>query len=71
MAGQLRGGRGVKEKITFFGTFFFQRSTIPTAIKLEGGKGGLGLNGPLREDLFFATSLTKMQKGVFLIAGQK
>ena len=31
-------GRAIKEKKTFFGTFF---SNVPTAIKLEGG-GGLG-----------------------------
>ena len=29
-------GRAIKEKI-FFGTFLFQRSNFPTAIKLEGG----------------------------------
>ena len=30
-------GRAIKEKITFLGTFFVQRSKVPTAIKLEGG----------------------------------
>ena len=50
MARPLRGGvgvkgRAIKEKITFFGTCFFQRSKISMAIKLEGG-GGLGLNDP-------------------------
>ena len=43
MAGPFRGGGGIKgqaikEKKTFFGTFF-QRSNIPTAIKLKGGRG--------------------------------
>ena len=39
MTGLLRGGGGgvkgvaIKEKISFFGTFFFQRSKISTAIK--------------------------------------
>ena len=32
-------GRTIKEKITFFLTFFFQRSKISTAINLEGGRG--------------------------------
>ena len=36
-------GRAIKEQITFF-NLFFQRSKIPTAIKLEK-EGGLGLNG--------------------------
>ena len=56
----MRGGGGVKglvikEKKTFFGTFFpmFQRSN---AIKLRGG-GGLGLNGPaIKRRTFFAAS---------------
>ena len=49
MAGPLRGGgegvkgRAIKDKKNFFGTFFFQRSKVPTAIKRGGG--GLGLNG--------------------------
>ena len=43
--------------LSFFGTFFFQRSKISIAIKLEGG-GGLGLNGqPLREQLFLRLPL--------------
>ena len=43
MAGPLREeevgvkGRANKEKNIIFRTFFFQRSNIPTAIKLEGG----------------------------------
>ena len=43
MAGPLWRGLGgvkglaIKENIPFFGTFFFQRSNFPTAIKLEGG----------------------------------
>ena len=40
MAGPRVKGRAIKEKITFFGTFFFQRSKISMAIKLEGGEGG-------------------------------
>ena len=47
MTGPSRGGgvkgRAIKEKITFFWTFF--GSKISTAIMLEGG-GGLGLYGP-------------------------
>ena len=36
----------------FFGTVFFQRSKISTAIKLEGG--GLGINGPaIKRKTFF------------------
>ena len=30
-------GRDIKEKITFYGTFFSQHSNFPTAIVLEGG----------------------------------
>ena len=58
MAGPFRGGGGVKgrtikEKITFFGTFFFKRSKISTAIKLEGGRG-VRLNGPtIKRRTFF------------------
>ena len=40
-----RRGWAIKEKITFSGNLFFQRSKISTAIKVEGG-GGLDLNGP-------------------------
>ena len=41
-------GRAIKEKN------LFQRSNIPMAIKLEGGKGGYALMaGPLREELSF------------------
>ena len=43
MAGPLRGGgvkdRAIKEKRIFGWTFFFQRSNVPTANKLEGGGG--------------------------------
>ena len=51
IARPLRGGGGVKgraikEKRTFFGTFF---SNVPTAIKLEGGAL---MARPLREELF-------------------
>ena len=44
-------GRAIKR-----GTFF---SNVPTAIKLEGGRGGgLGLNGPaIKRINFFAASL--------------
>ena len=62
MAGPLRGrgrvkGRTIKEKRTFFRTFFFQRSKISTAIVLEG-EGGLGLNGhAIKRRTFFAASL--------------
>ena len=56
MAGLLRvgggiKGRDIKDKVTFFKPFF-QRSNVPTAIKHQ--KGG----GALREELFFAASLT-------------
>ena len=52
MAGLLRGGvkgLAVKGKINLLLTFF-QRSNVPTAIKLEGG---LGLNGPAIKRKFF------------------
>ena len=61
MAGALRGGGVVKdpatkEKITFW-DLFFQRLNVPTAIKLEGGRGGKALMArPLKEELFFAAS---------------
>ena len=42
-------GLAIKEKITFFLTFF---SNVPTAIKLEVG-GGLGLNGPAIKKITF------------------
>ena len=50
MAGPLRGwggkGPGHKEKNNFFwNLFLFQRSNLPTAIKLKGEEG-FGLNGP-------------------------
>ena len=69
----MRGGRGgvkgraIKEKITFFGTFFCQRSKISTAIKLEGeGAGGYALMGrPFREELFFAASLKFQGKNAY------
>ena len=60
-------GRAIKEKITFFGTFFCQRSKISTAIKLEGeGAGGYALMGrPFREELFFAASLKFQGKNAY------
>ena len=45
-------GRAIKEKKTFFITFFFQRSNFPKAIKLEGG-GQVLMARLLREELFF------------------
>ena len=65
MSGPLRGakglkGRAIKEKKTFFGTFFSQRSNDPTAIKLEGG-GWLGLNGlAIKRTFFLRLPLAKM-----------
>ena len=51
------------EKRTFFGSIFFQRSNISTAIKLEEGAGaGQALMArPLREE-FFAASLRETTK---------
>ena len=63
MAGPLRGGGGIKgqaikEKNNFFWNFFFQRSKISTAIRLEGA-GGLCLimARPLRQKNFFCKQL--------------
>ena len=42
----------VGKKELFLEPFFFQRSKISTAIKLEGG-GGLGLNGSAIKKRFF------------------
>ena len=60
MAGPLRGrgggvkGRGIKEKKTFFGTFF-QRSN---GHYVRGG-WGFGLNGPaIKRRTFFAASIS-------------
>ena len=56
MAGPLRGGggkgRAIKETRIFLGTFFFQRSKISTAIKLEG-RGGPAI----KKRFFFASFL--------------
>ena len=64
MAGPLRRGGGVKgwaikEKKTFFGTFFSNVPKVQQALSSRGGGGGgLGLNGPaIKRTPFFAASL--------------
>ena len=58
MAGPLRGGEGVKaraikEKITFFGTFFSNVPKFQRPLSSRGG-GRLGLNGPaIKSRTFF------------------
>ena len=47
-------GRAMKEKITFFGTFFFQRSNDVSQRPLSsrGEEGYALIDRPLREELF-------------------
>ena len=61
IAGPLKGGgrvkgRAIKEKRTFLGTF---STNVPKFQRLEGGRGTL-MARPLREELFFAASLTNV-----------
>ena len=62
MAGPLRGGgvkgRAIKEKITFFLTFFSNVPKFQRLLSLRG-EGGLGLNGPaIKRRTFVSASLT-------------
>ena len=49
--------RAIKEKRTFFGTFFSDNPKFQRPLSSRGG-GGLGINGPaIKRRIFFAASL--------------